>query len=130
MIGQRTRGLQGALLLCELLLVPVLLLAVRGGGVHLGDEAWRARLVAHYPMYALVVMVGLVLESVRSAGGWPRRSICCSATFWTSTASRCGRCATRWGRCWCYLGALFKDQFISRSFMLVYFSRRSTAGCC
>ncbi len=63
MIGQRTRGLQGALLLCQLMLVPVLLL-LSGLVVFTSVTSIEGSLASHYPMYALVVMSGLVFESM------------------------------------------------------------------
>jgi exopolysaccharide biosynthesis polyprenyl glycosylphosphotransferase len=61
MIGQRTRGLQSALLFCQLLLVPVLL-ALAGLVVFTSVTSIERALASHYPMYALAVMAGLLLE--------------------------------------------------------------------
>ena len=63
MIGQRTRGLQGALLLCQLMLVPVMLL-LSGLVVFTSVTGIEGSLASHYPMYAVVVMAGLVFESM------------------------------------------------------------------
>ena len=63
MIGQRTRGLQTALLLCQLLLVPVVL-SVSGLVAFTSVTSIEGSLIAHYPMYAFAVMVGLLLESM------------------------------------------------------------------
>ena len=63
MIGQRTRGLQTALLLCQLLLIPVLLF-IAGLVVFTAVTKIDGSLIAHYPMYAIAVMGGLVLESM------------------------------------------------------------------
>lgn len=63
MIGQRTRGLQSTLLVCQLLLVPVLLI-VSGLIVFSSVTRIEAPLIAHYPLYAVAVMVGLILESM------------------------------------------------------------------
>ncbi len=63
MIGQRTRGLQTALLLCQLMLVPVVLFA-SAVVAFTSVTSIEAPLVAHYPMYAIAVMGGLLLESM------------------------------------------------------------------
>ena len=64
MIGQRTQGLQGALLICQLLLVPVLLL-LSGLIVFTSVTVVDGSLASHYPMYALAVMAGLLLEAMK-----------------------------------------------------------------
>lgn len=63
MIGQRTRGLQTALLLCQLLLVPVVL-SLSGLVVFTSVTSIEGSLIAHYPMYAFAVMIGLLFESM------------------------------------------------------------------
>jgi len=63
MIGQRTRGLQGALLMCQLMLVPVLLLA-SGLVVFNSVTGIDSMLIAHYPLYALAIIAGLMVESM------------------------------------------------------------------
>ena len=63
MIGQRTRGLQTALLLCQLLLVPVVLFTA-GVMAFTSVTKIEGPLIAHYPMYAIAVMGGLLLESM------------------------------------------------------------------
>lgn len=63
MIGQRTRGLQTALLLCQLLLVPVVLFTSAVVAFTAVTKI-EGPLVSHYPMYALAVMGGLLLESM------------------------------------------------------------------
>lgn len=63
MIGQRTRGLQSTLLLCQLLLLPLLLL-VSGLLAFTSVTRIEGSLIAHYPMYALVIMAGLLVESM------------------------------------------------------------------
>lgn len=63
MIGQRTRGLQTALLLCQLLLVPVVLF-LSAVVVFTSVTSIEGPLVSHYPMYAIAVMAGLLLESM------------------------------------------------------------------
>ena len=64
MIGQRTRGLQSALLICQLVLVPVLLL-LSGLVVFTSVTAVDGSLASHYPMYALAVMAGLLIEGMK-----------------------------------------------------------------
>ena len=63
MIVQRTRGLQGALLICQLLLVPVLVF-LSGVMVFTFVTGVDRTMVPRYPIYALVVMVGLLLEGM------------------------------------------------------------------
>ena len=63
MIGQRTRGLQTALLLCQLLLVPVALITSAVLAFN-SVTSIDGTLVSHYPMYAIAVMGGLLLESM------------------------------------------------------------------
>jgi len=63
MILQRTRGLQGALLICQLMLVPVLVL-LSGLVVFTFFTGVDQSMVPRYPIYALVVMVGLLLEGM------------------------------------------------------------------
>ena len=63
MIGQRTRGLQTALLICQLLLVPAVLF-LSGLVAFTSVTSIEGSLIAHYPMYALAVMGGLLLESM------------------------------------------------------------------
>ena len=64
MIAQRIRGLQSSLLLCQLLLVPLLLL-LSGLVVFNSLSVVDSSLASHYPMYALAVMAGLLLEGMK-----------------------------------------------------------------
>ncbi len=117
MIGQRTRGLQGALLLCELLLVPMLLLLC-GVVVFTSVTSVDGSLVAHYPMYALVVMVGLVFESMSRDRARVRQNL------WQHTFVDQHRVTVRQvvygiGMLLVYLAAT-KDHIISRWFLLAF----------
>lgn len=63
MIGQRTRGLQSALLVSQLLLVPALLV-IAGLVAFSSVTSIERPLFIYYPAYAVAVMVGLLLEGM------------------------------------------------------------------
>ena len=115
MIGQRTRGLQSALLICQLLLVPVLLL-LSGLIVFSSVTGVDATLMSHYPMYALAVMAGLLLEAMNRDRARVRLNL------WQHNYMDQHRVTMR--QVWYGIGALLiylaatKDQAISRWFLL------------
>jgi exopolysaccharide biosynthesis polyprenyl glycosylphosphotransferase len=117
MIGQRTRGLQGALLVCQLMLVPVLLLLC-GLVVFTSVTSVDGELASHYPMYALAVMIGLVFESMSRDRARVRQNL------WQHTFLDQHRVTVRQvvhgvGVLLVYLAAT-KDQVISRWFLLAF----------
>jgi putative colanic acid biosynthesis UDP-glucose lipid carrier transferase len=117
MIGQRTRGLQSALLLCQLMLVPVLVL-LSGVIVFTFVTEADSSMVAHYPMYALAVMGGLLLEGMKRDRARVRQNL------WQHNFLDQHRVTMR--QVFYGLGALLaylvatKDQVISRSFLLLF----------
>ena len=117
MIGQRTRGLQSALLICQLLLVPVLLL-LSGLVVFTSVSAVDGSLASHYPMYALAVMAGLLLEGMKRDRARVRLNL------WQHNFVDQHRVSVR--QVWYGLGVLLaylaatKDQTISRWFLLTF----------
>jgi len=117
MIGQRTRGLQGALLGCELLLVPVLLLLC-GLVVFTSLTSVDGSLVSHYPMYALVVMAGLVFESMSRDRVRVRQNLW-QHTFLDQHRVTVRQVAHGIGMLLVYLAAT-KDHVISRWFLLAF----------
>ncbi|MEO6784515.1 MAG: sugar transferase [Chthoniobacteraceae bacterium] len=117
MIGQRTRGLQGALLLCQLVLVPVLVLLSGVVVFNFVTEVDRT-MVPHYPMYAVAVMGGLLLEAMSRDRARVRQNL------WQHNFMDQHRVTVRqvvYG-----LGALLgylvatKDHVISRWFLLLF----------
>ncbi len=117
MIAQRIRGLQSALLLCQLLLVPVLLV-VAGLLVFSSLAGVDSTLAAHYPMYALAVMAGLLLEGMNRDRARVRMNL------WQHNFVAQHRVTIRQmffglGVLLAYLAAT-KDLAISRWFLLVF----------
>ena len=117
MIGQRTRGLQSALLICQLVLVPVLLL-LSGLVVFTSVTAVDGSLASHYPMYALAVMAGLLIEGMKRDRARVRLNL------WQHNFVDQHRVTMR--QVWYGLGILLaylaatKDQTISRWFLLTF----------
>lgn len=117
MIGQRTRGLQSTLLLCQLLLVPVMLFA-SGLLVFTSVTGIDTSLARHYPMYALAIMVGLMLESMSRDRARVRQNL------WQHNFIDQHRVTVRqmgfaFGVLLVYLAGT-KDQAISRWFLLLF----------
>ncbi len=117
MIGQRTRGLQSTLLLCQLLLVPVILMA---SGLLAFTSVTRieAPLIVHYPMYALAVMAGLLLDSMS------RDRVRIRMNLWQHSFVEQHRVTVRQvayalGTLLVYLAGT-KDQNISRWFLAIF----------
>jgi putative colanic acid biosynthesis UDP-glucose lipid carrier transferase len=117
MIGQRTRGLQGGLLLLQLLLVPVLLVG-SGLVVFTVVTGIAGPLMAHYPMYALAVMVGLMLESM-SRDRMRVRQALWQHNFIDQHRVTLRQMGYAFGVLLVYLAGT-KDQAISRWFLLVF----------
>jgi putative colanic acid biosynthesis UDP-glucose lipid carrier transferase len=117
MIGQRTRGLQGALLFCQIMLVPVSLL-LSGLVVFTSLTSVDGTLASHYPMYALVVMIGLVFESMSRDRARVRQNLW-QHTFLDQHRVTARQVAHGIGLLLVYLAAT-KDQVISRWFLLVF----------
>ena len=117
MIGQRTRGLQSALLICQLMLVPVLLL-LSGLVVFTSVTSIEGTLASHYPMYALAVMAGLMLEAMSRDRARVRLNL------WQHTFLDQHRVTVR--QVWYGLGVLLvylagtKDSMISRWFLVAF----------
>lgn len=117
MIGQRTRGLQSALLLCQLMLVPVLLV-LSGLIVFNSVTVVDGSLASYYPMYALAVMAGLLLEGMNRDRARVRLNL------WQHNFLDQHRVTLR--QICCGLGVLLaylaatKDQTISRWFLLMF----------
>jgi putative colanic acid biosynthesis UDP-glucose lipid carrier transferase len=117
MIGQRTRGLQGALLLCQLMLVPVLLL-LSGVVVFTSLTRVDGSLISHYPMYAVAVMVGLVFESMSRDRARVRQNLW-QHNFTDQHGVTVRQVAHGLGVLLIYLAAT-KDLAISRWFLLAF----------
>jgi putative colanic acid biosynthesis UDP-glucose lipid carrier transferase len=117
MIGQRTRGLQSALLMCQLLLVPVLLI-LSGLVVFTSVSSIEGTMASHYPMYALAVMAGLLLEAMSRDRARVRLNL------WQHTFLDQHRVTMR--QVWYGIGVLLlylagtKDLTISRWFLLAF----------
>jgi putative colanic acid biosynthesis UDP-glucose lipid carrier transferase len=117
MIGQRIRGLQSALLICQLLLVPVLLV-LSGLIVFTSITVVDGALASYYPMYALAVMAGLLLE------GMNRDRTRVRLNLWQHNFMDQHRVTLR--QVWYGIGALLaylaatKDLTISRWFLLMF----------
>jgi len=114
MIWQRTRGLQNMLLICQLALAAVVLCVVM---MLMGVEKLH---FTHYPIYALVVMAGLLLEAMNRERARVRMNL------WQHNFLDQHRVTLRQimyaaGGLLAYL-VVTKDQFISRWFLLLYFS--------
>jgi len=113
MIWQRTRGLQNMLLVCQSMLVSLLLMLV---AVLMGT----ARLnLEHYPIYAVIVMIGLLVEAMNRERSRVRMNL------WHRNIIDQHRVTLRQlaygaGALLIYL-AVMKDQFISRWFLFFYF---------
>src|SRR5438046_165584 len=108
MIWQRTRGLQNMLLICQLALAAVVLCVVM---FLMGVEKLN---FTHYPIYALVVMAGLLLEQMNRERARVRMNL------WQHTFLDQHRVTVRQimyaaGGLLAYL-VVTKDQFISRWF--------------
>lgn len=117
MIGQRTRGLQGALLLCQLLLVS-LAMVLTGLMVFTSVTVMDSASLSHYLVYAFAVMAGLILEAMK------RDRLRVRQNLWQHTFLEQHRVTARQtvyglGVLLVYL-ALTKDQVISRWFLLSY----------
>ncbi len=117
MIGQRTRGLQSTLLLCQLLLVPVILL-ISGLMTFTSVARIEASLVSHYPIYALAVMGGLVIESMSRDRARVRMNLW-QHSFLDQHRVTARQCAYAIGVLLIYLAGT-KDQTISRWFLAIF----------
>ena len=118
MISQRTRGLQKTLLVCQGA-ITVLLLAATAEVTFTWITSASLLHIERYPLYAAILIAGLVLELARRGQAVARESLVHRSFVAQHTVSMRQVCYAA-GALLCYL-ALFKDQFISRSFLLVYF---------
>ena len=114
MIGQRTRGLQSTLLLCQLLLVP-LILFLSGLMVFTSVTSIEGSLIVHYPMYALAVMIGMLLESMSRDRARVRMNLW-QHSFLTQHRVTVRQVVFALGTLLVYLAGT-KDQAISRWFL-------------
>ena len=117
MIGQRTRGLQSTLLLCQLLLVP-LILFLSGLMVFTSVTSIEGSLIAHYPMYALAVMIGMLLESMSRDRARVRMNLW-QHSFLTQHRVTVRQVVFALGTLLVYLAGT-KDQAISRWFLAIF----------
>jgi putative colanic acid biosynthesis UDP-glucose lipid carrier transferase len=117
MIGQRTRGLQSALLLCQLLLVPVLLI-LSGLLTFTSVSSIEASLVSHYPVYAVAAMLGLLLESMSRDRARVRMNLW-QHSFVEQHRVTVRQVAYALGTLLVYLAGT-KDQAISRWFLAIF----------
>ena len=117
MIGQRIRGLQSALLLCQLVLVPVVLL-LSGVMVFNSLADVDSSMAAHYPMYALAVMAGLLLEGMQRDRARVRMNLW-QHNFVDQHRVTIRQVCSGLGVLLAYLAAT-KDLAISRWFLLVF----------
>lgn len=117
MIGQRTRGLQSALLMCQLMLVPVLLL-LAGLVVFTSVTVVNGSLMAYYPRYALAVMAGLLLEAMYRDRTRVRVNLW-QHNFLSQHRITIHQVCYALGSLLAYLAAT-KDQVISRWFLLAF----------
>jgi len=118
MISQRTRGLMNTLLVCQGVIAVILLCAT----AEVTFTFFTAASLIHierYPIYAAVVIGGLVLESVNRSRALTRVNLFKRSFLDQHTVTLRQVCYASGGLL-CYL-ALFKDQYISRTFMLVFF---------
>ena len=118
MISQRTRGLQKTLLACQGLIAALLLCAT----AEITFTFITSVSILHierYPIYAAVLIGGLVLESAKRPRTVTQANLL-QRNFLDQHTVTLRQVCYAMGMLLCYL-ALMKDQFISRSFMLVYF---------
>jgi len=118
MISQRTRGLQKTLLICQCILAVLLLAATAEVTFTLITSASILH-IERYPLYAAILVGGLVLESAKRDRVALRTNLLRRKFVDLHTVTLRQVCYSI-GALLCYL-ALFKDAFISRSFMLGYF---------
>jgi exopolysaccharide biosynthesis polyprenyl glycosylphosphotransferase len=118
MISQRTRGLQKTLLVCQAVIAVLLLWATAEVTFTFITSASMLH-IGRYPIYAVVLISGLVLESAKR-GRVATQANLLQRSFLNQHAVTLRQVCYAMGMLLCYL-ALMKDQFISRSFMLVYF---------
>lgn len=118
MISQRTRGLQKMLLVCQCV-IAVLLLCATAEITFTFITAASLLHIGRYPIYAAVLIAGLILESAKR-GRVATQTNLLQRNFLDQHAVTLRQVCYALGMLLCYL-ALMKDQFISRSFMLVYF---------
>ena len=117
MIGQRTRGLLSTLLMCQLLLVPVILI-LSGVLVFTSVTRIEGPLLAFYPMYALAAIVGLVLESMSRDHARVRMNLW-QHSFLDQHRVTMRQVAYAFGTLLVYLAGT-KDQAISRWFLAIF----------
>ena len=118
MISQRTRGLQKTLLACQGLIAALLLCATAEITFTFITSASLPH-IERYPLYAAVVIGGLVLESAKRVRVISQATLL-QQSFQAQHAVTLRQVCYAMGALLFYL-ALFKDQYISRSFMLVFF---------
>jgi putative colanic acid biosynthesis UDP-glucose lipid carrier transferase len=118
MISQRTRGLQKTLLICQGV-IAVLLLCATAEVTFTFITAVSLFHIERYPIYAGILIGGLVLESAKR-GRVTTHANLLQRNFLDQHNVTLRQVCYAMGALLCYL-ALFKDQYISRTFMLVYF---------
>lgn len=118
MISQRTRGLQKMLLVCQCA-IAVLLLCVSAEITFTFITSASLEHVERYPIYAVILISGLVLESAKR-GRQVTQANLLQRNFLDQHTVTLRQVCYALGMLLCYL-ALMKDNFISRSFMFVYF---------
>ncbi len=118
MISQRTRGLQNTLLVCQAV-IAVLLLCATAEVTFTFITGASILHIERYPIYAAVLISGLVLESAKRGRAAVQANLF-QRSFLDQHGVTLRQVCFAMGMLLCYL-ALMKDQFISRSFMLIYF---------
>lgn len=118
MISQRTRGLQKTLLVCQGLIAALLLCATAEITFTFITSASLPH-IERYPLYAGIVIAGLVLESVKRERVLVQSSLL-QRNFQNQHTVTLRQVCYSMGALLFYL-ALFKDQYISRAFMLAFF---------
>ena len=117
MVWQRTRGLQNTLLICQLLLVPMVIVFAAIFTFTLVTGYDREHL-EHYPIYALVAMGGMIFEAMSRDPVRARQTVG-EQGFVIQHRLALRQTAYAIGTLLGYLAAT-KDLFISRWFLLTF----------
>lgn len=118
MISQRTRGLLNTLLLCQAVIAVLLLCATAEVTFTFFTSASILH-IERYPIYAALVIAGLVLEAAKRNRTLARVNLFKRSFLEQHTVTLRQVCYAS-GALLAYL-VLFKDLYISRTFMLVFF---------
>ena len=117
MVWQRTRGLQNTLLICQLLLVPMVI-ALAGLFTFTLVTGVATEHLEHYPLYAIVVMAGMIFEAMSRDPARARQTIG-QQNFVFQHRLALRQTAYAIGTLLAYL-AVTRDLFISRWFLFMF----------